>query len=610
MRVWGFIVLWMLLVGPVLPAAAAPGFDVAAYRIRAATDRAAGIAEGRSKLAEGVLDADPQNKRLLLWYMGGAAIGAGDDVALDEVLTHLDRMRDEHGDAAADSYAGFLRGSHLIDTGEAGAGLVLLLEAANRSVVQDSLEMRITAASELCRGFTAAGLPQRAREHCRRHTRLVAPLGDRAVLARAEYLEASALSNSGAVQEAIGVWRSAYAHFRDEGLDGLAARTAGSLSADLIENGEYAEALQMGREALDAATATASAVSLAIAHGVVAEALLGLGRLAEAHAEVNQGLAAAGAEVRGPVVRHLLLTKASILRAMDGDLDEVRHLEVQADEAGKAYLEDADTRAGELSSLEAQYREREQQVRIRELENENRERELALEHAQIEAERRQMALQHQRVVAWLAGVASLFLLGGLIVLVRLLRAQQRLAAVLRAQARQDALTGAANRRVLVEAGEALLREPGAECQGHVLMVVDVDHFKQVNDRHGHPLGDAVLVAITAHMQKALPEAGLVARIGGEEFAVLCPRLGIDRALAWADEVRLGVAELGLLDGDTPMSVSISVGVAEYCLELANFSAWFGAADAALYRAKTRGRNRVERWTPTQDTDMESTRSAV
>ena len=595
MRVWSFIALWLLLVGLALPAPAANTFDVAAYRIRAATDRAAGIAEGHEVLAKGVLDADPKSKRLLLWYMGGAAIGAGDDAALGEVLGHLDRMATERGDEAAGSYAGFLRGGHLIDTGEAGEGLVLLLEAANRSVVQGSPELRITATSELCRGFTSAGLPERARDHCRRHTRLVAPLGDLAILARAEYLEASALSNSGAVQEAIDVWRSAYAHFREQGLDGLAARTAGSLSADLVAIGQFAEGLQLGREAVAAARTTASPVSLAIAQGVVAEALQGLGRLPEARDAVNDGLTVADADVRGSVVSHLLLTKASILRAMDGDSDQVRQLEEQANEVGKAYLEDPDVRHGELSSLEAQYREREQQVRIRELESENREREFALEHAQMDAERKQLALQHQQVVAWLAGVAILLLLGGLIVLTRLLRAQQRLAQVLHAQARQDALTGVANRRVLVEVGEALLRERDAEREGHVLMVVDVDHFKQVNDLHGHLLGDAALVAITANMQAILPEAGLVARIGGEEFAILCPRLGVERGLAWANEVRLGVAALGLLDGDTPVTVTISVGVAGYCLELGSFSKWFGAADAALYLAKKHGRNRVERW---------------
>lgn len=610
MRVSSFVAFWLLLIGLTLPVLAATTFDVAAYRIRAATDRAAGIAEGREVLSKGVLDADRKSKRLLLWYMGGAAIGAGDDQALDEVLNHLDRMTNEQGDEAARTYAGFLRGGHLIDAGEAGSGLVLLLEAANRSVVQGSPELRITAASELCRGFANAGLPERARDHCRRYTRLVAPLGDLAILARAEYLEASALSSSGQLDEAIEVWRRAYAHFREQGLDGLAGRTAGSLASDLVASGQFAEALPMGREAMQAADATASSISLAIAHGVVAEALLGLGRHSEALDAVNRGLAVADADVRGLVLSSLLLTKVSILRAMNGDSDDVRQLETQAHEIAKAYLEDPELRHGELSSLETQYREREQQVHIRELENENRERELALEHAQMDVERKQLALEHQRVVAWLAGVASLLLLGGLIVLVRLLRAQQRLAQVLHAQARQDALTGVANRRVLVEVGEALLREPGAERQGHVLMVVDVDHFKQVNDRHGHPLGDAVLVAITAKMQATLPKAGLVARIGGEEFAILCPRLGVERALAWANEARLGVADLGLLDGDTPVAVSISVGVAGYCLELGSFSQWFGAADAALYEAKARGRNRVERWTPPQGPDTGPARTGA
>ncbi len=582
-----------LLAGIVLAFAPwfASAFDLAQYRVRAATDRAAGIEEGRRALREGVFAEDPASERLLLWYMGGAAVGSADDAALDEVVGHLERHARERRDDVAASYAGFLRGARLLDTGDVQAGLVTVLEAANRIATHEDAAMRITAAGELCRAYVVANLAARASEHCRRHTRLVQETGDGAALARAAYLEASALSQGGAPEEAIVHWQRARQRFLSQGLDGLAARTAGSLASDLVTVKRYDEALAMAGEALAAADAAGSAISVAIARGVIADALFGLGRCAAARREVEQAIALAEPLRQSLLLGSLLRTQASIVMASEGDPALAR----QMHERATALLDVLPETSGqdEISTLELKFREREQQLRIRELEHENRARELALGQAQVETDRKELALSQQRMLAWLAAVVSLLLLAGLVVLVRLLRAQRRLAQVLRTQAYRDALTGIPNRRALVEAAQALLAAPGAARRGHALMVLDVDRFKAINDRHGHPFGDTVLAAIAERLQAAVLPQGLVARLGGEEFVLLCPDRGEASARSLADDVRRDVAGLVLIERGERVPVSISIGGAMLDARMADFAAWLQAADAALYRAKEAGRNRVE-----------------
>lgn len=137
---------------------------------------------------------------LLLWYMGGATIGKLGDAALAEVIGLT-------GAPGADSLAGFLRGARQIDLGDVGTGLITVLQAAN-AIPDDDPELRIISASELCRGYVDAGLPQRALSHCQRHSRLVRASGDVVALARAQYLEASALSEYGQTRDAIPIWRA------------------------------------------------------------------------------------------------------------------------------------------------------------------------------------------------------------------------------------------------------------------------------------------------------------------------------------------------------------------------------------------------------------------
>ena len=162
----------------------------------------------------------------------------------------------------------------------------------------------------------------------------------------------------------------------------------------------------------------------------------------------------------------------------------------------------------------------------------------------------------------------------------------------------DALTGLANRRHF---GEQLAREATrAADKGKVisLLVLDIDHFKSINDRFGHPAGDAVLRQVALVLEEQVRGSDLLARVGGEEFAVLAVDTGNLEAAQLAERLRKAVEETGpVAVGHAAVEVTVSVGVVSRRIKAGELSRapehLLAAADDALYRAKRNGRNRVE-----------------
>jgi diguanylate cyclase (GGDEF)-like protein len=157
----------------------------------------------------------------------------------------------------------------------------------------------------------------------------------------------------------------------------------------------------------------------------------------------------------------------------------------------------------------------------------------------------------------------------------------------------DALTGIANRRHFEwRLSEEIERARRYKYPLSALML-DLDHFKQDNDNYGHQIGDIVLQQVAQRLRRILRRTDFLARYGGEEFIVLAPQTPADRALILAERLRQVIAESPIPVADNlQIHITISIGVAVFPNHAQNESELIGAADAALYKAKQMGRNRV------------------
>ena len=161
-----------------------------------------------------------------------------------------------------------------------------------------------------------------------------------------------------------------------------------------------------------------------------------------------------------------------------------------------------------------------------------------------------------------------------------------------AMARMDSLTGLSNRRHLMESLELARKRHARTRLPFSVIVVDIDHFKNINDSFGHPQGDAVLRELARLLQSTLRDCDLCARYGGEEFMLLLEKAGAEEAARCGERVR-GLVEKQKFAGLPPgFSVTISLGIAQFA-EGESVDQCIARADAALYRAKRGGRNRWE-----------------
>jgi diguanylate cyclase (GGDEF)-like protein len=160
------------------------------------------------------------------------------------------------------------------------------------------------------------------------------------------------------------------------------------------------------------------------------------------------------------------------------------------------------------------------------------------------------------------------------------------------QARTDALTGCANRRHFLTVLAAEKRRWERYARPFSLLSLDIDHFKEVNDRYGHPAGDQVLRHFVEVVKASLRPCDLVGRMGGEEFAALLPETKGEDAAGIAERVRSAVEGSPVLFLQTSISVTVSIGVSEWRGESDTLDDLLGRGDKALYAAKNAGRNRL------------------
>lgn len=172
-------------------------------------------------------------------------------------------------------------------------------------------------------------------------------------------------------------------------------------------------------------------------------------------------------------------------------------------------------------------------------------------------------------------------------IIELKRKYQKLASI-------DELTQLANRRNFILQAESELSRFSRHQQPFVLLILDVDHFKQINDHYGHLVGDQALVAIADSLRGSVRECDFVSRIGGEEFAILLPQTSLHEGVALAERIRKKIPLLTIKGKfDQLNALSLSIGVSEVRMNDDGIDTLVARADKALYEAKHNGRNCVE-----------------
>ena len=157
----------------------------------------------------------------------------------------------------------------------------------------------------------------------------------------------------------------------------------------------------------------------------------------------------------------------------------------------------------------------------------------------------------------------------------------------------DALTDLYNRRYFTEQADKEYLRAQRYKLSLTLISIDIDHFKKINDKFGHPAGDKVLIEVAKQLKSSLRQTDVLARIGGEEFSILLPETSADEAEVFAERLRLAQSQLRITgDWHGEIQLSVSIGISSYQQSDSNFDQIFSRADKALYQAKNSGRNRV------------------
>jgi len=170
------------------------------------------------------------------------------------------------------------------------------------------------------------------------------------------------------------------------------------------------------------------------------------------------------------------------------------------------------------------------------------------------------------------------------------KAKQRAEAL----AHKDELTGLNNRRAFFEQGHRAFRRSERYNHPVSVIMIDIDHFKMINDNYGHTFGDKVLKKLAEPLQSAVRDIDIVARMGGEEFAIMLPETGLDEAANLAERLRTDIENISISAEDREIRVTASFGVVTCKEDDKNIETLLTKADDALYVAKKKGRNQVKK----------------
>lgn len=342
-----------------------------------------------------------------------------------------------------------------------------------------------------------------------------------------------------------------------------------------IELRQWISARQQCNNALKIFTTSQSTDMLKETQALLAQIDLDEGRASQALVALNSVLDQSGTDMPPRRVAALYRLRAQTNAALKqyqnayADLDEYVRRYVQVNDA---------ERTRQSAALRARFET------DREIErNTSLQRELVLGQ---ERWQRQKELLQWTIIGVVAGAFVIVLLTYILIIsLRHRRQLTRLAG-------RDSLTGVANRRRIVELATQALSDAASQQQPLTVGLIDLDHFKVINDRCGHAVGDHVLQEFARVARESLRTSDLFGRWGGEEFLVVLPNTTLDTAVAILERLRLSALAIQLPSSGADLRVSISAGLATNELGTKTLDCIVAAADAALYEAKNRGRDAV------------------
>jgi len=432
-----------------------------------------------------------------------------------------------------------------------------------------------------------------------------------AVVAFTDGVLSSMIDDPAAVQRSYATAEEA---FRIDG-DALGeADAARKLAQQMILTGRHADAIEPLNRALARFAALDDAYGAAVSKELLAYALAEVGQIERAFALHAEALQALDKDRHGDSLIRMLIGRLQLIvahrRAVGAAplIDDISQLLSRSEdlrmkmqfhrEASEAYAALGRFREAHASlqaHLKLKARHDEQRLAWQLSAQRGRlesQRMLAeLEHAQRVAQEQREALSRaERAVRWqtsLILLAALAIAVALYALVRMAQRSRRNSAL----AQTDYLTGVQNRRRISELGQRLLTRCRRNGEPFSLLILDLDHFKSINDEFGHEAGDRALRSVASELKQHLRRGDELGRYGGEEFAVVLPATATKRAIAIADRLRLAVAALTASDLGLDRTLTVSVGVATATDEH-DFTALVARADRAMYLAKHEGRDRV------------------
>jgi diguanylate cyclase (GGDEF)-like protein len=491
---------------------------------------------------------------------------------------------------------------------EALAALDRLLPVADGAA---SIEALLLKGTLLNRKGQAAAAEQVAQELDRRAAAAVppSPAGDPVAAAAASLLRAQMLARSGPAARAERLLTAAAARLPPDTPARLRVRYLDEQAALKQSLGQLDQAVELYQSSVLLADQLAIPWLSAAQRGSLAYALL-RAHQADRALLINQEAMQLAVKAGKALVRQALVLEenAGALTEMLGIQEELGHA---LEKAG--LLTEAWQALTEHRRLADEVFQRKHQQAVLELQEgfdaDRRQRELdalLIENGLKEAVLLQRDLEQRLWIAGITfGVLLLAVAGVLLRRMRHINAQlQSSNALLKVASERDPLTGLANRRHLM----AVMERSATAGQGFdgSMLLIDIDHFKRINDQHGHAAGDQVLVETAQRLRQALREQDLTVRWGGEEFLVVVHAMPADEVEALAQRLLAAIGREPVLLGRLPISVSASIGFATFPLQpLRRALTWEKAidrVDTAMYLAKAHGRNRAYGVRALQDED--------